>query len=129
MWEDPGNCNGGKWIVRLQKGLASRIFEVFLATAHSTFVGKSIPRKHVEKEKKKKIEHVFIIVVEFLSQDLILALIGGQFAVGDEICGCVVSIRFNEDIVSLWNKTADDRETCLQMKYERSYLHKYKFIA
>ena len=27
-----------------------------------------------------------------------------------EICGAVVSIRFSEDIVSVWNKTANDRE-------------------
>lgn len=67
-WEDSGNAKGGKWIVRLPKGLASRYWE-----------------------------------------EVILALIGGQFpGVPDgEICGLVVSIRYSEDILGIWNKTAD----------------------
>lgn len=41
-----------------------------------------------------------------------MAMIGGQFSQvpPDEICGAVVSIRFNEDIVSVWNKNASNRE-------------------
>lgn len=68
-WEDPGNCRGGKWIVRVRKGLASRYWE-----------------------------------------ETLLALIGGQFPDEGEICGAVVSIRYSEDIVSIWNKSADDRQ-------------------
>ena len=26
-WEDPANANGGKWILRFKKGLASRMWE------------------------------------------------------------------------------------------------------
>ena len=52
LWEDDANKNGGKWIVRLKKGLANRCWE-----------------------------------------NLILALLGEQFMVGEEICGAVVSIR------------------------------------
>jgi translation initiation factor 4E len=70
-WEDPSNSHGGKWIVRLPKGLASRYWE-----------------------------------------EVILALIGGQFTgVPDgEICGVVIAIRYNEDILGVWNKTSNDRE-------------------
>mmetsp|Transcript_17039 Transcript_17039/g.27673 ORF Transcript_17039/g.27673 Transcript_17039/m.27673 type:complete len:255 (+) Transcript_17039:67-831(+) len=70
-WEDPANAKGGKWIVRLPKGLASRYWE-----------------------------------------EVVLAMIGGQFAgVPDgEICGLVISIRFSEDILGVWNKTANDRD-------------------
>lgn len=72
-WEDPSNARGGKWIVRLKKGLASRYWE-----------------------------------------ELLLALLGGQLSGGgvspDEICGAVISIRYNEDIVSVWNKSAGNRE-------------------
>lgn len=53
MWEDDANKNGGKWIIRLRKGLASRCWE-----------------------------------------NLILAMLGEQFMVGEEICGAVVSVRF-----------------------------------
>lgn len=70
-WEDPHNSHGGKWIVRLRKGLASRYWE-----------------------------------------EAILALIGCQFTgiPDEEICGAVVSIRYSEDIVSIWNRTASDRD-------------------
>ena len=32
----------------------------------------------------------------------LLAVLGGQFSVGDEICGCVLSVRYQEDILSIW---------------------------
>nr|CAG4644232.1 EOG090X0BMA [Lepidurus arcticus] len=70
MWEDDANRCGGKWIVRLKKGLASRCWE-----------------------------------------NLILAMLGEQFMVGDEICGAVVSVRFSEDIISIWNRSANDQVT------------------
>uniref|UniRef100_A0A8V0ZB58 Eukaryotic translation initiation factor 4E family member 2 n=1 Tax=Gallus gallus TaxID=9031 RepID=A0A8V0ZB58_CHICK len=59
MWEDDANKNGGKWIIRLRKGLASRCWE-----------------------------------------NLILAMLGEQFMVGEEICGAVVSVRFQRRILS-----------------------------
>jgi translation initiation factor 4E len=68
-WEDPQNKQGGKWTIRLKKGIASRYWE-----------------------------------------DVILAIIGEQFDVGPEICGAVLSVRNNEDIISIWNKTADNLE-------------------
>ena len=75
MWEDEANVNGGKWIVRLRKGLAARYWE-----------------------------------------DILLALLGGQFRVGNEICGCVLSVRYQEDILSVWNRSADSRRVCMQIK-------------
>ena len=53
-WEDPKNSKGGKWILRLPKGLASRYWE-----------------------------------------EVILA---------------IISIRYSEDILALWNRNAGDRE-------------------
>ncbi len=58
---------GGKWIIRLRKGLASRCWE-----------------------------------------NLILAMLGEQFMVGEEICGAVVSVRFQV------NPRADSR-TCFHL--------------
>lgn len=45
-------------------------------------------------------------------EEIVLALIGCQFPgiPHNEVCGAVVSIRYSEDIVSVWNKTAHDRE-------------------
>ncbi|CAG0894219.1 unnamed protein product [Cyprideis torosa] len=41
-------------------------------------------------------------------ENLVMAMLGEQFMVGEEICGCVVSIRYQEDILSVWNRSADD---------------------
>uniref|UniRef100_A0A3B4YCM2 Eukaryotic translation initiation factor 4E family member 2 related sequence 1 n=1 Tax=Seriola lalandi dorsalis TaxID=1841481 RepID=A0A3B4YCM2_SERLL len=75
MWEDESNRNGGKWIIRLRKGLASRFWE-----------------------------------------NIILAMLGEQFMVGEEICGAVVSIRFQEDILSIWNRTSNDQMTTSRIR-------------
>lgn len=40
----------------------------------------------------------------------VLALVGDQLDYGDNICGAVLSIRFNEDILSVWNRNAKDHE-------------------
>lgn len=69
VWEDPLNMNGGKWIIRLRKGISDRLWE-----------------------------------------DLVLAIIGDQFDVEDGICGCVLSVRGNEDILSVWNGDDKDAE-------------------
>lgn len=76
-WEDSSNEKGGKWIVRLRKGLASRYWE-----------------------------------------EAILALIGGQFpGIQDgEICGVVVSIRYNEDILGVWNKNAANGDVTARLR-------------
>jgi len=75
MWEDKANKNGGKWIVRLKKGLASRCWE-----------------------------------------NLILAMLGEQFMVGPEVCGAVVSLRYQEDIISIWNRNASDQATTTRIR-------------
>lgn len=75
MWEDEANCEGGKWILRLKKGLAPRYWE-----------------------------------------ELLLAAVGEQFGVGDELCGCVLSCRFSEDILSVWNRHSVNRNDCLKIR-------------
>lgn len=71
VWEDPTNAAGGKWIVRLKKGLINRLWE-----------------------------------------HLCLALITGDLETSEssqfEACGIVVSIRYQEDILSIWSRTASD---------------------
>lgn len=73
--QDEANSSGGKWMVRLRKGLASRCWE-----------------------------------------NLILAILGEQFMVNDEICGAVVSVRYSEDTISVWNRTASDQMTTTRIR-------------
>lgn len=54
----------------------------------------------------------------------VLAIIGEQFDVGDEICGAVISVRAAEDILSVWTKTADDLQATTQIRDQlRRILH------
>lgn len=69
MWEDPANASGGKWMLRLKKGAASRVWE-----------------------------------------DVLLAVVGDAFHLGDEVCGAVLVSKPAEDVVSVWNRTANNAE-------------------
>jgi hypothetical protein len=39
----------------------------------------------------------------------VLAILGEQFDVGDEICGAGVAMRQKKDCISLWNKNSSDQ--------------------
>ena len=67
IWEDENNLKGGKWILRLKKGISPRLLEY-----------------------------------------LAMAVIGNQFA-REEVCGIVLSLRFGEDVLSLWTRTAHSK--------------------
>ncbi|KAH0972514.1 hypothetical protein GBA52_024670 [Prunus armeniaca] len=67
-------------------------------------------------------------------EDLVLALVGDQLDYGENICGAVLSIRFNEDILSVWNRNASDHQAVMalrdaikrNLKLPHSYLMEYK---
>ncbi len=64
MWEDEENKRGGKWIMRLRKGVADRYWE-----------------------------------------NILFAIVGDQFAeAGEEVCGVVLSVRRDEDVLSIWTR-------------------------
>ncbi|KAA8910444.1 translation initiation factor eIF 4e-like domain-containing protein [Sphaerosporella brunnea] len=74
VWEDKENRNGGKWNIRLKKGVANRYWE-----------------------------------------DLMLAIVGDQFGeAGEDLCGAVLSVRGNEDVLSVWTRV--EGATCLKIK-------------
>lgn len=44
-----------------------------------------------------------------LWEHLVLAALGGELdGEGEEVCGVVLSVRYHEDILSVWNRRADD---------------------
>ena len=53
------------------------------------------------------LESVFLLYMLHLQ---VLALVGDQLEYGDNICGAVLSIRFNEDILSVWNRNSSDHQ-------------------
>lgn len=39
-----------------------------------------------------------------------------QFQVGNEICGAVVSVRYQEDQLSLWNRSSSDQASTARIR-------------
>ncbi|GAA5998427.1 eukaryotic translation initiation factor 4E [Rhodotorula paludigena] len=65
-WEDAANVGGGRWVLRLRKGVADRVWE----------------------------EVVYALVSERIG--------GEEERVGEKVNGVVLSVRKDEDILSLW---------------------------
>jgi len=98
IWEDPLNITGGKWIIRLRKGVADRLWEALVcAVVGDIFADCREPRTRENWEDGSD----------------------ASGADGDasgeeeadaypEICGCTISVRQSEDIVSLWNRIERD---------------------
>lgn len=42
-------------------------------------------------------------------------MIGDQLDYGDTVCGAVLSIRFGEDILSVWNRSSSDNQVYAPM--------------
>ncbi|KAI0325900.1 eukaryotic translation initiation factor 4E class II [Cubamyces sp. BRFM 1775] len=84
VWEDPLNLSGGKYIIRLRKGVADRLWEdLVLAVIGDQFDG---------------------VVDEGEAQQSQPNPEGVPPGEWPEICGCTISVRQNEDIISLWNR-------------------------
>jgi len=49
-------------------------------------------------------------------EDLVLAMIGDQLDYGDTVCGAVLSIRFGEDILSVWNRNSSDNQAVMALR-------------
>ncbi|OAV94287.1 hypothetical protein PTTG_08640 [Puccinia triticina 1-1 BBBD Race 1] len=81
-WEDPLNVGGGKWTIRLKKGLANRLWETLIFSLVGGGLEKLIanPDSLSDDNESPAREH-------------------------KEICGAVLSIRRDEDILAVWHRT------------------------
>ncbi|KAG2300232.1 hypothetical protein Bca4012_011825 [Brassica carinata] len=67
-------------------------------------------------------------------EDLLLALVGDQLDDSDNICGAVLSVRFSEDIMSVWIRSASDHQAVMglrdsikrHLKLPHGYVMEYK---
>ncbi|KOB52034.1 Eukaryotic initiation factor 4E-2, partial [Operophtera brumata] len=49
-------------------------------------------------------------------EDLCMAMIGEQFMVGPELCGVVLSVRFQDDHLAVWHRTAADQQAAARVR-------------
>lgn len=57
----------------------------------------------------------------------VLAMIGDQLDFGDSVCGAVLSIRFGEDILSIWNRNASDNQVQRQFRPHNFFSYRGHF--
>jgi translation initiation factor 4E len=82
------NISGGKWIIRLRKGVADRFWEdLILAIIGDQFDDCNAERKENDNREDRG---------------------DGNGPDWPEICGCTISVRQSEDIVTLWNRVDAD---------------------
>ncbi|KIJ61958.1 hypothetical protein HYDPIDRAFT_115093 [Hydnomerulius pinastri MD-312] len=89
VWEDPLNRAGGKWIIRLRKGVSDRVWEDLVCGVVGDLFdecGRGRPRAEGELNGEGEDD-------------------GEEWP---EICGCTISVRQSEDIVSVWNRVEAD---------------------
>ncbi|KAI0075314.1 translation initiation factor eIF4e [Panus rudis PR-1116 ss-1] len=94
VWEDPLNLGGGKWIIRVKKGVADRLWEDLVLAIIGDQFDDVTEDKESGKEKDKEKNGT--------------ATVDGNGDEWPEICGCTISVRQNEDIITVWNKTDSD---------------------
>jgi translation initiation factor 4E len=46
----------------------------------------------------------------FLIYLQVLAFVGDQLDFGEDVCGIVLTVRFNEDILCVWNRNSSDQQ-------------------
>lgn len=85
-WEDSANVGGGRWVIRLRKGVADRVWE----------------------------ETVYALVGERIG--------GDDERVGDKVNGVVLSVRKDEDILSLWVAPSSRTDRDL-IRYVASFIY------
>lgn len=94
MWEDPHNAHGGRWALRFKRKKPSRVGE-----PDYDYTNKLLSYSQYQAAQ--------------MWESLLLEVVSGSFAkdrVFDdlEVLGIVVSVRREEYVISVWNKTATD---------------------
>lgn len=77
MWEDEANKNGGRWVLRVSKGYANKLWE-----------------------------------------DLLLAMIGEQFSLENEINGIIVAVKPQGDQISIWIRNGNEQSVIDKIKLD-----------
>ncbi|KAF8661355.1 hypothetical protein AX16_001450 [Volvariella volvacea WC 439] len=93
VWEDPLNLTGGKWIIRLKKGVADRLWEDLVLA----IIGEQFDEcRPVEEQSGNDVQKSWEDSSDSSATEW------------PEICGCTISVRQSEDIISLWNRYEAD---------------------
>lgn len=90
VWEDPRNVNGGSWTYRVPKALSEEFWKETLLLA----VGEQ-----------------FADVIQPRQSDFDFFDELANYEEGDDLCGMTLSVRFHNNLISIWNRDGDNQKT------------------
>ena len=96
VWEDPLNLSGGKWIIRLKKGITDRVWEDLVLGIIGDQFDECTRDRDPEEGKVGNGTH------DSKSES------GDNLGEWPQICGATLSVRQSEDILSIWNRVDGD---------------------
>ncbi|KAJ7155594.1 translation initiation factor eIF4e [Mycena filopes] len=109
VWEDPLNIGGGKWIIRLRKGVADRIWEGLLcAVVGDAFADCRDPPPRANWDDSDDDTTPSGEPTQSGEGGEASDAVADDDANQPEICGVTISVRQSEDIISLWNRVDRD---------------------
>lgn len=105
VWEDPLNLQGGKWIIRLKKGVADRFWEDLVMAV----IGDQFDECRSKDDSPR---------TKTIAQAVPKSDDGSESSSTEwpEICGCTISVRQSEDIVTIWNRVDGDMKLREQIR-------------
>jgi translation initiation factor 4E len=96
------NISGGKWIVRLKKGVADRLWEDLVLAIIGDQFDESITTSPITNSQSHG-----------SADDGVTSDEGYEWP---GICGCTISVRQSEDILSIWNRHESDPKVREQVR-------------
>lgn len=94
VWEDPRNITGGSWTFRVPKAQSGEFWkETLLLAVGEQFVDVIQPRKFWSPESS---------IHRLEATDLLT---------GDDLCGVSLSVRFNSNLITIWNRDASNQKS------------------
>ncbi|PAV19592.1 eukaryotic translation initiation factor 4E member 2 [Pyrrhoderma noxium] len=128
VWEDPLNLQGGKWIIRLKKGTADRLWEELVLavvgdqfddcgpSSVGGFGGTPTGAADVPSWRSGAGTGSAGVETSTATGPNGTANNPASSLSEPEICGCTLSVRQHEDIVSVWNKHGFDSRVNQRIK-------------
>ena len=119
IWEDPLNSQGGKWIIRLKKGISDRLWEALVMAVIGDQFDECEPTNFVGFGGAPSGASDAPSWRTGANGENAGAGNGNGLATSGndpEICGCTISVRQYKDILTVWNKHGYDTRVNQRIK-------------
>ncbi|KAG5417769.1 hypothetical protein I9W82_005405 [Candida metapsilosis] len=117
VWEDPLNAKGGRWIFRFSR--KTQDYQLNKKDlSNDVASGVVVSKQSIEKMRKRSTLIWERIVIKILTGNFIPSTHAAdiQNVLNNDICGIVLSVRKDEDIISVWNSNLNFKKSQQQQQ-------------